>query len=103
MEASAAAEDTANARADAAPRSNNGDQQLPLEHVLCQSHCDGSKVHLGLLLFRENGVRPANILQIDAEGFEVSVIRGLQRPLSEDRPVILLEMSEETRRLFGRV
>ena len=49
----------------------------------------------------QNAVRPMTLLKLDVEGYEAPVIRGLAKTLREDRPVILMEMSEETRKSFG--
>ena len=49
----------------------------------------------------QNARRPMTLLKLDVEGYEARVIRGLDKTLREDRPVILMEMSEETRKSFG--
>ncbi len=48
------------------------------------------------LLHREN-LPPVNILKLDVEGFETRVLAGLQKRLTSDRPVVLMELSDRTR------
>lgn len=45
----------------------------------------------------EQGVPPPDVMKIDVEGAEASVLRGAQRVLSEARPVVLCEVFEESR------
>lgn len=42
-----------------------------------------------------------DLMKVDVEGFEPYVFRGLQRRIARDRPIILTEMSDESRRGFG--
>ncbi len=39
-----------------------------------------------------HGIRP-NLVKIDVEGFELKALRGLQRCLARDRPIVLLELT----------
>lgn len=39
---------------------------------------------------------PVDLVKIDVEGFEGAVLRGMERVMSERRPTIILEYSEET-------
>jgi FkbM family methyltransferase len=58
-------------------------------------------VRNGDTFIAQNAKRPMTLLKLDVEGYEAPVIRGLETTLREDRPVILMEMSEETRKSFG--
>lgn len=52
--------------------------------------------------FRKTHNLPSpTIIKIDVEGFERSVLAGLHQCLERQRPVILAEMSPESRRQFG--
>ena len=39
-----------------------------------------------------------DLIKIDVEGFEISVLRGLPETLRRHRPLVMLELSEEARR-----
>jgi FkbM family methyltransferase len=57
-------------------------------------------------LVEQPGVRPPDLVKIDAEGAEVEVIRGMQRVIREHRPVILCEVHwipEEFRQVVEEV
>lgn len=58
-------------------------------------------VRAGDAAFRELGLPPIDILKIDVEGFECQVLTGLASRLRTDRPLILFELSERTRRTFA--
>lgn len=47
------------------------------------------------------GLRRAGVLKIDVEGCERRVLQGLRETLLRDRPVTLMELSDEGRRRFG--
>jgi len=38
--------------------------------------------------------RPARLIKIDVEGFELRVLNGLKRTLAKDRPMVIMEMVE---------
>jgi FkbM family methyltransferase len=44
-----------------------------------------------------HGLPPLDLLKMDVEGFEIRVLRGLKQRIRQDRPVILMEVSDETR------
>lgn len=58
-------------------------------------------VRRGDVFCDREGLPRIDILKIDVEGFERPVIDGLAGRLRQDRPVILMEMSERTRRSYG--
>jgi FkbM family methyltransferase len=43
------------------------------------------------------GLPPLDLLKMDVEGFEIRVLRGLKERIRQDRPVILMEVSDQTR------
>jgi FkbM family methyltransferase len=47
------------------------------------------------------GLPRIDILKLDVEGFEASVVRGMADRIRRDRPAILTEMSDESREGFG--
>jgi len=58
-------------------------------------------VRSGDELFREQNLPKIDLLKIDVEGWEQHVLMGLQRRLRDDRPVILMEISGDSRNDFG--
>ncbi len=48
-----------------------------------------------------NHVPPTDILKIDVEGAEANVLAGLSQRLHRDRPAILMELSDRSRRAIG--
>jgi FkbM family methyltransferase len=48
-----------------------------------------------------NGLPKIDILKMDVEGFEMRVLSGLQQRLRQDRPAILMEISQATRSEMG--
>jgi FkbM family methyltransferase len=59
------------------------------------------KIRNGDSLLEELGADRLTVLKVDVEGFEASVFRGLSRRIQDDRPVILTELSDESRKQFG--
>jgi len=51
-------------------------------------------------LLEQQGVGRVAVLKIDVEGFEAAVVRGLSCRIKHDQPVILTELSNESRRQF---
>jgi FkbM family methyltransferase len=51
--------------------------------------------------FSRLGLQKIDLMKIDVEGFERSVLRGLCRTLRTWRPVVVMEFSEDTRRSFS--
>lgn len=45
----------------------------------------------------EQALPPIDLLKMDVEGFEIRVLRGLEQRIQQDRPIILMEVSDETR------
>jgi len=60
-------------------------------------------VCVGDALFREMGLPPINLMKVDVEGFEPHVFRGLRNRILSDRPIILTELTEDSRRSIGSV
>ena len=50
--------------------------------------------------FERLGLERVDLIKIDVEGFEKSVLKGLNRTLRTSRPSLFVEFSEETRRSF---
>jgi len=59
------------------------------------------RIRCGDQFLDESAVGPISILKIDVQGFEPLVLRGLQKRIHKDRPIILTELTEESRRGFG--
>lgn len=51
-------------------------------------------------LLEEQGVGRVAVVKIDVEGFEAAVVRGLSHRIRHDQPVILMELTDESRRQF---
>ncbi len=68
---------------------------------------DGNEYHTELQVVigdeevEKKGINPPDIIKIDVEGFESSVLDGLKNTISNARPLIILELSPETRKSFG--
>ena len=45
--------------------------------------------------------RPVDILKLDVEGAELDVLRGAVRIMTEDKPIVLMELHSENLRLSG--
>ena len=58
-------------------------------------------VRNGDALLAREGLPPIDILKVDVEGYEPLVFRGLTARLQRDRPIVLTELSDESRRGFG--
>lgn len=58
-------------------------------------------VRRGDELSAEMGLPEIDLLKVDVEGFEPFVFRGLAERIGRDRPVILTEVSDASRRGFG--
>jgi FkbM family methyltransferase len=52
-------------------------------------------------LLEQHGLGRLTLLKVDVEGFEAAVFRGLSRRIRQDQPVILTELTEESRKHFG--
>jgi FkbM family methyltransferase len=52
-------------------------------------------------LLEQLGTEHIDVMKVDVEGFETSVFRGLKRHIQRDRPIILTEVSNESRKRFG--
>lgn len=52
-------------------------------------------------LSSELALPPMDILKIDVEGFEAGVLRGFREHIQRDRPVVLMEMTNLSRKGFG--
>ncbi|MCZ6684279.1 MAG: FkbM family methyltransferase, partial [Planctomycetota bacterium] len=49
----------------------------------------------------ENDITRFDLIKIDVEGFESAVLDGLRRNIERNRPVVLVEISQESRSRFG--
>lgn len=54
----------------------------------------------GTQLFEKLEITSASLIKIDTEGFEASVLKGLMPFLEKTKPVIIMEYSSESERLF---
>ncbi|HXH73848.1 MAG TPA: FkbM family methyltransferase [Bacteriovoracaceae bacterium] len=54
----------------------------------------------GAPLFEELGITTASLVKLDTEGFEASVLKGLMPFLEKTKPIIIMEYSSESERLF---
>jgi FkbM family methyltransferase len=59
------------------------------------------QIKRGDSVLEELGVGKVDIMKVDVEGFEAAVFRGLQDRIHRDRPVILTELTDGSRRQFG--
>jgi FkbM family methyltransferase len=59
------------------------------------------EVRRGDDFFDELGLGRIDLIKIDVEGFEPLVFRGMKNRIENDRPVILMEMSDASREYFG--
>lgn len=59
------------------------------------------EVRRGDQLSADLALPPIDILKIDVEGFEPAVLRGFRNRIQQDRPAVLMEMSETSRIGFG--
>jgi FkbM family methyltransferase len=55
-------------------------------------------IRMGDELLGELNAPRIDVLKIDVEGFEVPVLRGLQQRILRDRPIILTELGDRTKR-----
>ena len=62
---------------------------------------EGVAVVEGDRYFAQAGITRVDLVKIDVEGLEVEVLTGLRRTLRRDRPLIVMELSAETRALLG--
>jgi FkbM family methyltransferase len=59
------------------------------------------QIKKGDSVLEQLAVEKVDIMKVDVEGFEAGVIRGLKNRILRDRPIILMELSEESKRQFG--
>lgn len=60
------------------------------------AHLSGQDTGLKVLCLSFDGLQlrfPVNLVKIDAEGHELSVLRGMERTLVRDRPTLIVEVS----------
>ena len=57
-------------------------------------------VRNGEELFKELGINSASLIKLDVEGFEALVLSGILPFLEINKPVIIMEYSKESKRLF---
>jgi FkbM family methyltransferase len=74
-----------------------GEGTFSIQDLENKSNCIILPVRRGDDLFAHENLPKIDIIKLDVEGFEPNVLRGLERRLSLDRPVILMELSEKTR------
>lgn len=58
-------------------------------------------VRNGVELFKELGINTASLIKLDVEGFEALVLQGILPFIKEHKPVIIMEYSKESERLFN--
>ena len=51
-------------------------------------------------LFQELGIHTASLIKLDVEGFEASVLKGILPFIEKNKPVIIMEYSKESKKLF---
>jgi FkbM family methyltransferase len=68
-----------------------------------ERHATPTKLQIkhGASLLEQRGIGRVAILKVDVEGFEAAVFRGLHDRIERDQPIILTELSDESRRQFG--
>lgn len=59
------------------------------------------KVRQGDEIFSEKKIERVDVIKIDVEGFERQVIDGLKQTIEKHRPLIIVEISETTKKSFG--
>lgn len=59
------------------------------------------RLERGDAFFAENGIGPAHLIKIDAEGYERKVLEGLRGTLSRQRPVVVCEVTYGEPLSFG--
>lgn len=57
-------------------------------------------VRNGIELFEEMRISSASLIKIDVEGFEALVLKGLLSFVEKTKPVIIMEYSKESKKLF---
>lgn len=78
---------------------NSGAGTFLNETAGAQDRTETLTVRIGDELLDELGAPRVDILKVDVEGFEAPVFRGLRRRILTDRPVILTELGERTKRI----
>ena len=50
---------------------------------------------------REQGIRDIDLIKIDVEGYEHEVLLGIRATIAAQRPVVIMEFSDESKERFG--
>jgi FkbM family methyltransferase len=59
------------------------------------------EIRKGDELVDSDGLPKIDLLKLDVQGFESQVLRGLSQRIGRDRPIILSELSQQTRAFLG--
>jgi FkbM family methyltransferase len=84
----------------AAPESNLGAASFQPGHKADNRYLGDMRLCIGdEVLAREQA--KVDIVKVDVEGYEKYVLEGLRQSLRRDRPLVIMEMTETTRRTLG--
>jgi FkbM family methyltransferase len=83
------------------PDSNSGVGSLIQEFPGVRNESVMVELRNGDRLLAREGLPKIDILKLDVQGYEPNVLRGLAGRIHADRPIVLAELSDQSRRGFG--
>ena len=84
---------------------NLGRSSFVKEHIAKKEFHNNKtlEVKIGDNVITENGITNIDFIKIDVEGFEIQVLTGLQKTISDNQPLIDFEFNSITRDGFGNI